>query len=400
MRVLPGNNDPETSNYLTQRVSLPFRLSIRKTIMRKPLLLCCLLFLLSVTISPAAIVFTQKDDHSVRSICVIDDNGTQVRLLTDQLNPSSPRWSPDGKQIVFTRGRHLQTQNIAIMNADGTNIRDLTPPFEKRYTHPSFSSDGKYIVFNKYDSQAAREPVDKRNSVMVMRLATGRIQKISNLSINRPDFSPDGRHIIFTMLPTVDDNSNVWIMKADGGDPHPLLPPPLDNEFIINRWNNSRWSPDGQHILYTEDHDTFKIVDNITHYIPLGYYYFICDQNGNNVKKLNIPKTLRPVAIDWMDDGKSIVFSAREALLNEPPPIKLAQYKIYKYHIASGKLTTVYVPPPGVNAYTLDWISDDVLSVSPHGKKEVAWGHVMRLLYYHLPPQNLKRVCVNLLNIS
>ncbi len=344
--------------------------------MRKPMILCCLLFLLSVTLSPAAIVFKQKDDHSVRSICVMDDNGTQVRLLTDQLNPRSPRWSPDGKQIVFTRGRHLQRQNIAIMNADGTNIRDLTPPFEKSDAHPSFSSDGKYLVFSRYDSHAAREPVDKRSSVMVMRLATGRIKKISNLSINRPDFSPDGEHIIFTTLPTVGgDGGNVWMMTADGGHPHAVLPPPPDNEFIISRWK-PQWSPDGQHILYTEDRDTLEIIDNVVHYIPHGYYYFICDRNGKHVKKLNIPKTLRHDDIDWMDNGKSVVFSAREALLNKPTPVKLAQYKIYKYHIASGKLTTVYVPPPDINVYSVKWISDDVLSVSPHGKKEVAWGQL------------------------
>ncbi len=369
------NNDPETSNYLTGRASLPFRLSIRKTIMRKQMILCCLLFLLSVTLSPAAIVFTQIDDLSVRSICVMDDKGTQVRLLTDQLNPRSPRWSPDGKQIVFKRGRHLQTQHISIMNADGTNIRDLTPPsVKKRDTHPSFSSDGKYLVFRRYESQAAREPVDKRSSVMVMRLATGSIKKISNLSMNRPDFSPDGRHIIFTTLPTVGvDGGNVWMMTADGDHPHAVLPPPPDNEFIISRWD-PRWSPDGQHILYTEDHDTLEIIENVIQYIPHGHYYFICDRNGKHVKKLNIPKTLNATSSDWMDDGKSIVFSARESLLNEPPPIKLAQYKIYKYHIASGKLTTVYVPPPGENPHALDWISDDVLSVSPHGKKEVAWG--------------------------
>ncbi len=343
--------------------------------MRKQIVLCCLLFLLSVTISPAAIVFKQTGD--LKGIYVMDDNGTNVRLLTDQLNPSAPRWSPDGKQIVFSRGRNTQRKHLSIMNADGTNIRDITPPSnEKRDSHPSFSPDGKYIVFSRYEHKAPREPIDKRNSVMVMHLATGRFKKISNLGINRPEFSPNGKHIIFTTITVLGgEGSNVWIMEVDGADLRRLLPPPPEGDLSISR-STPRWSPEGQRIFYTEDHYTSAVVDGILHaFIPDGYYYFLCDKDGKNIKKLNIPKTLRHWGKSWIDDGKSIVFTAYEAVLNDPN-IERAQTKMYKYHITSEKLTTLYVPPPDANVSQVDWISDDVLPVSPQGKRKVTWGTV------------------------
>ena len=104
--------------------------------------------------------------------------------------------------------------------------------------------------------------------------------------------------------------------------------------------------------------------------------YIICNLNGENIKRLQIPKEWRPVnTIDWMDDGKSVVFSAYDGIpLNKPilrdfvfPPAN-----IYKYHIETHVITQL-TDHPGEDS-TLDWISDDVLSVTPQGKKKVTWG--------------------------
>jgi Tol biopolymer transport system component len=112
---------------------------------------CCLILLIATT-SIAKIVFEQTT-NAVSSIYVMEDDGTAATLLTDTLNPIVPKWSPDGKSIVFARGRHIQSKNISIMNADGTEIRDITVPVRdpRSEWHPSFSPDGKSIVFSRYD---------------------------------------------------------------------------------------------------------------------------------------------------------------------------------------------------------------------------------------------------------
>ncbi|MYB64542.1 hypothetical protein F4X73_07605, partial [Candidatus Poribacteria bacterium] len=107
----------------------------------------CLALTIVVTMVSAKIVFTSSRDGTL-GIYVMDDDGSNVKLLTDKLKPVAPRWSPDGKQIVFERRVFLddsQRLHLFIMNADGTNIRQLTPPIDGRDVHPSFSSDGASI---------------------------------------------------------------------------------------------------------------------------------------------------------------------------------------------------------------------------------------------------------------
>ena len=62
------------------------------------------------------------------------------------INNSHPSWSPDGKQIVFHSDRD-GNQEIYLMNADGSNIRRLTnnPSIDRG---PFWSPDGKKIGFH------------------------------------------------------------------------------------------------------------------------------------------------------------------------------------------------------------------------------------------------------------
>ncbi len=69
---------------------------------------------------------------------MMNDDGSDVTLLTDALSPGNPRWSPSGKQILFNRrvAQHSSSYAIFLMNADGTNIRQLTVPRITAYYYP------------------------------------------------------------------------------------------------------------------------------------------------------------------------------------------------------------------------------------------------------------------------
>ena len=101
----------------------------------------------------------------------------------------------------------------------------------------------------------------------------------------------------------------------------------------------------------------------------------ICDRDGENIKQLKIPKDWECYSIDWMDDGESIVFSAGVGIpVDGPLPrgFEWPPYNIYKYHIKTETITQL-TDHPGEDG-VLDWISDDVLPVSPQSKKKVMWG--------------------------
>lgn len=75
------------------------------------------------------IVFSSQRDGN-REIYVMDVNGSNQQRLTDNdVDDYFPRWSPDGQRIVFVTATLLSgfhSTDIAIMNADGTNLRLLT----------------------------------------------------------------------------------------------------------------------------------------------------------------------------------------------------------------------------------------------------------------------------------
>ena len=348
---------------------------------RKVVLMILLLLLLS-TAAHAKIVFS-SERNGVMGVYVMDDDGSNQTLLLEdeELDPYPQSWSPDGKQILFCRRvREFSDAVLFIMNADGTNIRQLTEDDGSYIGKCSFSPDGNFIV---YDGSLLIGDKEKY-VVKVLNITTGKIEVISDLNIIQCNWSPDGKHIIFAEVLSPGRSSTIWIMDADGQNPRELIPNPglqADN-FTIYR-ENPRWSPGGQKIVWTEAEHKWELVPNVGNaLIRKAYRYMIYDLKSRNIQQLKkIPKDYFPLGIDWMDDGESVVFSARAGtLLNkpihgvrgEPPPCY-----IYKYHIRTQEITQLTNDPS--KDQMIDWIRDDVLSVSPIGKKKVTWGTVRQL---------------------
>ena len=90
------------------------------------------------------------DNHVTAEIYVIDSDGTgkPSRLTTNAEEERAPSWSPDGKRIVFCCRRGGPDLEICIMNADGTGQMQLTENTIGDLT-PSWSPDGQKIVFHR-----------------------------------------------------------------------------------------------------------------------------------------------------------------------------------------------------------------------------------------------------------
>ncbi|RKU09002.1 hypothetical protein C6501_15760 [Candidatus Poribacteria bacterium] len=345
---------------------------------RKVVLLCLILLLASTT-AQAKIVFS-SERNGVQGIYVMDDDGSNQTLLTEAktLRSYSNCWSPDGKQIAFKRRAKRHSNFVVfLMNPDGTNIRQLTENDGSSIGKVSFSPDGTSIVFDRI----VRIDNEEKPSIAVLNIETGKMKAIADISANFCDWSPDSKHIIFSKPVAVGGGGNtVWIMGADGHNPRPLVPEPPAGGVVIHRLE-PKWSPDGKQIVFLQDEYTWDPIPNVgIALIYKAHRYMICDRNGENVRQLRIPKDWRPLSIDWMDDGKSVVFSAYVGLpLGElPPPFEeWPPANIYKYHLHTHVITRL-TNHPGRDE-TLDWISDDVLPVTPRGKKKVTWGALKKL---------------------
>ena len=333
---------------------------------------CCSLWLFS-TVADAKIVFRSRGDE-ISGIYVMNDNGTNLKLLTEELAhsyPHHPRWSPDGKQIIF-RMRVSRSADrewrIFVMNADGTNVRPLHKHHTGTEGEPSVSPDGKRVLFTT--------STFKKHYTNILDLESGEIIELPGIVAISSDWSPDSRHIVFASRSFAlvgDAGGDIWIMDANGENVRKLLPTPVVGEKLLDR-SSPRWSPDGKRILYVESEHVFQKGVITDWLVPKANRYLICDLNGENILRLHISKKWKHRDIDWMDNGEAVLLTASEIKLNRILWGQSRHTNMYKYNIATRKITRL-TDYSGWD-YGVDWTSGYTLPVSPRGKMPTQWGQI------------------------
>jgi TolB protein len=148
-----------------------------------------------------------------------------------------------GGHIVWTCQifKDMGSEQICIMNPDGSGYRRLTTEDGIRHYYPSLAPDGRSVVYSQFREVNVFE-------IYEMDLATGKARRLTDrLGVsNAPEISPDGKRIVFTCWTVESNQDQVWIMSRDGGNPHPL--------FTGDGWDPT-WSPDGMKILFASDRD-------------------------------------------------------------------------------------------------------------------------------------------------
>lgn len=105
------------------------------------------------------IAFLRSHDDRFE-LWVVNADGSGDRMLArtaswyDALSmgdPSAPSWSPDGRRIAFTRFADdccPAYEYVWVVNADGADLRRLTPPeAQTTFVDPAWSPDGRTIAY-------------------------------------------------------------------------------------------------------------------------------------------------------------------------------------------------------------------------------------------------------------
>ncbi len=135
-------------------------------------------------------------------ILVLDPKRNKIvsRIVTDLNGVTTPTFSPDGKQIVFT-GYDGGLSDLFIVNSDGTGLRRLT---QDKYAdlHPVWSPDGKTIAFatDRGPNTDFTTLAIGNLRIALYHLDQGTIEVLPEMEQGKnvsPQWSPDGRELAF-----------------------------------------------------------------------------------------------------------------------------------------------------------------------------------------------------------
>lgn len=178
------------------------------------------------------------------------------------------------------------TSSLEIAAQEEQGLRQLTddPAMDG---FPSWSPDGRHIVFSRYGGDAAPE----RTGLWVVSPDGGMPKRLTTVIGEHPDWSPDGRYIVFDG----DFGNSIQVVAADGGTPIRIVPPSVP----VVRGGQPKWSPDAAQIAFKEGSNLWVLE------VSTGRLEVVFSEEGKV-----------PIPVCWSLDGTEIFVSMREGAEN------------------------------------------------------------------------------------
>src|SRR5215469_11053970 len=210
------------------------------------------------------------------------DGSERQQLTYPPMYPLLPRWSPDGKQILFFEfaTRADRPARIYVVASDGGTPRLLLPEDHTQQLDPNWSPDGTKIMFGG-------ESNDPSSSIRILDLRTGKISSVpASNGLFSPRWSPSGRYVAAFSA----DSKTILLFDFQTGEWNPLAAGSFG-------WLN--WSHDEQ------------------------FVYLLGNRGSNSVVRIRISDHAVEQVVDLKDFPSTGRFSAALALTPDDDPLLL-----------------------------------------------------------------------------
>ena len=203
--------------------------------------------------------------------------------------------------------RYGRLYELIISDYDGYNKHVVLRQTDNPIATPSWSNDGRYIVYSSYSGGSM--------GVYTLEIATGKVTRMTNYKgINSaPSFSPNGKEIALALSKGYSNQTNIYILN---------LATKALKRITINSINTApKFSPNGQSMVFTSDRDGRPNI-------------YVASVNSkypqSSILSTKIYQAYEP---NYTPDGKNIVFMNQSS--------RSSGTQIADFNLASGNITTL-----------------------------------------------------------
>jgi hypothetical protein len=154
------------------------------------------------------------------TIWLIRSDGSDEHQILSGGRLRTPAWTVDGKTLALTTNLFRSDFDVTAVEADGTGRRQVSVGSTSD-RNPTWSADGRTILF----VHDRKETGDADNDLYLLNVAKKKVSKQltnNNVQDGNPVWSSDGTQIAFYRATA--DGYHIWVMDANGTNPHDLMP--------------------------------------------------------------------------------------------------------------------------------------------------------------------------------